>query len=358
MAEVRGIPSFSVVLETENLSNADLTGLSHSLASLTDQDLPLTEAREVLVIDSGDIPAELIVQLQEKYPWLTIHPADSTIGYYEAKMLGVELATGEIIVFCDSDCVYEPHWLRTLLTSFQQFPGVDVVAGETSTRRGGAYGIAMGLTYIFPPYSNQTALAPTGQYFLNNVAFRRQFLLQYPMPCQLPLYRGNCLIHAHHLCQQGFQIWRQPQSRGTHAPPNGLSHFYWRFLLIGHDYYWQKLLLNDPDDAGKHRDPVSGVSQSSLIFWQRLQFALTDNPYGWLLLLPALPITLAGISLIAIGYLCTLISPHFLLRAYNQLLLPSQQPVSFHPQVSTSPVNPLSKSTRYPDGKTKQISQR
>lgn len=358
MVDVQGRPSFSVILETENLSNADLAGLSQSLASLTRQDLSLSEAREVLVIDSGDIPSELLAQLQTNYPWLTLYRADSTLGYYDAKMLGVGLATGEIIVFCDSDCVYEPHWLRTLLSSFQQLPEANVVAGETTTRRGGVYGMAMGLAYIFPPYSYQTSLSPTHQYFLNNVAFRREFLLQYPLPRRLPLYRGNCLIHAHGLYQQGFLIWRQPQARGTHAPPNGLSHFFWRFLLIGHDYYWQKRLLKD-SHAGKHRDPVSGTNQNQLIFQQRLQSVLKDDRYGWLLLLLALPIIFGAIGLILIGYLITILRPHFLLRVYDRLLQPiSQQAIPLHSQLPTSPVNSTPKGARHPDTKTEKISQR
>ncbi|WNC31854.1 MULTISPECIES: hypothetical protein [unclassified Thermosynechococcus] len=68
-------------------------------------------------------------------------------------------------------------------------------------------------------------MEPAAGYFLNNVAFRRQFLLDHPIPTELSLYRGNCLIHAHTLLQQGECIWRQPQARASHAPPNGLWHF-------------------------------------------------------------------------------------------------------------------------------------
>lgn len=50
------LPSFSIVLETENLANADINKLSESLNSLVNQDLSPTQANEVLLIDSGDVP--------------------------------------------------------------------------------------------------------------------------------------------------------------------------------------------------------------------------------------------------------------------------------------------------------------
>jgi len=62
------LPSFSLVLETENLANADLDGLAQSLASLAEQDVPLTAANEVFMIDSGNTPTQLLTQLCDRYP--------------------------------------------------------------------------------------------------------------------------------------------------------------------------------------------------------------------------------------------------------------------------------------------------
>ena len=64
-------------------------------------------------------------------------------------MLGASCTTGEIAVFCDSDCVYEPNWLRKMLMPFSQRPDIQVVSGETTTHIAGPYGLAMSLTYLF-----------------------------------------------------------------------------------------------------------------------------------------------------------------------------------------------------------------
>jgi glycosyltransferase involved in cell wall biosynthesis len=328
-------PSFSIVLETENLANANLEGLVNSLASLVhQQDVSPKDANEVLLIDSGDAPEDLLQQLCDRYPWIKIHPAPPNTGYYNAKMLGAELATGEIVVYADSDCVYEPHWLHRLLTTFAQNPAIQLVAGETTTRGRGPYGTAMALAYIFPQYSGKTDVAPTAQYFLNNVAFRRNFLLGNPIPTALPLYRGNCVIHCQTLKQAGHTIWLNPTARATHAPPDGLHHFFWRFLLIGHDFYWQKQLVEDSAVANSspinlhataatgssevERDPTaSGLAEKLRIFRDRISRLFINNPRHALYFPFAVPIMLSAVLLIYIGYWITRLRPDYLLKVYE-----------------------------------------
>ncbi|MBN8564675.1 MAG: glycosyltransferase family 2 protein [Leptolyngbya sp. UWPOB_LEPTO1] len=308
--------NFSIVLETENLETADLAGLLRSLASLEAQDPPPTAANEVLLIDSGDIPETLLAQLCQQYPWIKVCPAPPGTEYYQAKMLGAELATGEIIVYYDSDCIYAPDWMRKILDPFSQ-PEIQVVAGETTTNGVGIYGTAMALGYIFPQYSGRTELTPGKSYFLNNVAFRRSFLLSHPIPTDLPLYRGNCAVHTHELVQSGVTIWQQPLAQVLHSPPNGLDHFFWRFLLIGHDYYWQKKLIPTATNA---EPTMSGIKGKLEIFIDRIR-KMRDRDIRHLVFLPlSLPVVLISSFLIYIGYSITTQRPHYLLKKFNQHL--------------------------------------
>lgn len=308
--------NFSIVLETENLETADLAGLLRSLASLEAQDPPPTAANEVLLIDSGDIPETLLAQLCQQYPWIKVCPAPPGTEYYQAKMLGAELATGEIIVYYDSDCIYAPDWMRKILDPFSQ-PEIQVVAGETTTNGVGIYGTAMALGYIFPQYSGRTELTPGKSYFLNNVAFRRSFLLSHPIPTDLPLYRGNCAVHTHELVQSGVTIWQQPLAQVLHSPPNGLDHFFWRFLLIGHDYYWQKKLIPTATNA---EPTMSGIKGKLEIFIDRIR-KMRDRDIRHLVFLPlSLPVVLISSFLIYIGYSITTQRPYYLLKKFNQHL--------------------------------------
>ncbi len=323
IAPVVPLPKFSMVLETENLESADRAGLIAALGSILSQDLSPLTAEEVILIDSGDVPETMRRLIAEEFAWIKVHPAPDSIGYYGAKMLGAKLATGEVIVYCDSDCLYEPHWLRTLLQTFVGRPEVAIVAGETTTRGCGPYGTAMAITYIFPQYSGEQTIAPTSQYYLNNVAFRRSVLLEAPMPMDLPLYRGNCVIHAQGLGDRGYIIWRQPQARALHSPPNGVRHFVWRFLLIGHDYYWQARLRSKGTAAGS--GPGGGVladgqvlakTGNLAIFRSRLRRMLAHEPrHLWFLPL-SLPVVLLSAALIAIGYWLTRLRWGNLLKGY------------------------------------------
>lgn len=316
------LPNFSIVIETENLANANIKDLAKSLNSLANQDLSPDLANEVLLIDSGDTPPNLLKQLCQQYPWIKVHHSQLMTGYYKAKMLGAELVTGEIVVYCDSDCIYQTDWLRSMLTSFTQGDDIQVVAGETITRGKGPYGTAMALTYIFPQHSGHKTLTKTSQYFLNNVAFRRDFLLKNPIPADLPLYRGNCVIHAYKLLKQGYTIWQQPKARANHAPPATFSHFFWRFLLMGHDYFWQKSLLKNAVSASGNSYPplMLSVSSKMQVFFERFSGMLAEKPQHLIYLPFAIPIVFASISLIVIGHIITIFFPHYLLNVYQEIL--------------------------------------
>ncbi|MFB2937486.1 glycosyltransferase family 2 protein [Aerosakkonemataceae cyanobacterium BLCC-F154] len=316
---IHKLPSFSIVIETENLANANPKDLAKSLNSLANQEVSPNLANEVLLLESGDTPPELLKQLCQQYPWIKVHYTNAKISYYGAKMLGAELVTGEIVVYCDSDCIYQKDWLKNILTSFTQGDDIAIVAGETVTRGSGPYGTAMALSYIFPQYSEKKSLTKTSQYFLNNVAFRKDFFLKHPIPLDLPLYRGNCVIHAYNLLEQGYTIWQQPQAKANHAPPSGLSHFFWRFLLMGHDYFWQKSLLKTAiSTSGKSYSTLMLDTKSKLqAFWERLSGMLIQQPLHLVYLPFAIPIIISSIALIVIGYLITVFQPNYLLNTYQ-----------------------------------------
>jgi len=311
MNRTRNDRTFSIILETENLETSDIKRLQQSIVSLAAQ-LP-EQANEVVLIDSGNTPRQLLNQLQLSYPWLTIKSAPPETEYYESKMLGLEWTTGEIIVYYDSDCIYESDWLATLVSSFDNV-NIQIVGGETTTDGVGLYGTAMALCYIFPQYSGRSDLFPVNQYFLNNVAFRRSVLEAIPIPTDLPLYRGNCVIHAQTLIAAGYTIWRQPNARSFHAPPNGFEHYFKRFLLIGHDLYWQKQLVGSPlaplGKGGTREelmdDPTINRQRSNLAIGIDRITKMIQRDRRHAFYLPfCLPIVMVSVLLIAIGYQIT-----------------------------------------------------
>lgn len=321
------LPSFSIIIETENLSIAELDGLLRCLKTLGEQDISPTLANEVLIVESGDVPAELIERIQTNYPWIGFRKIESDIGYYEAKMKGVALTTGEVVVLCDSDCTYETIWLRNLLSPFANNPEIQVVAGETTTPADGAYGVAIALTYIFPRFCRQEALSPASSYFCNNVAFRRSFLMQHPIPSDLPIYRGNCTIHARDLSAEGYTIWRQPLSRATHAAPNGLSHFFWRFLLLGYDALAVKRIADNPPEIKRQtlkplQDLISCLSIDFGKFKdlaKRFYTVFAEDIRRLLYLPAALPIALAALFLYFTGLVIAYFRPNYFVASSGKV---------------------------------------
>lgn len=329
------IPSFSIVYETENLASVELENIYRSLGSIAAQDVSPEQANEFLIIDGGNAPPEVIEELCSKYSWITVRQAPG-IGYYEAKMLGASLATGEIVVYCDSDCEYETNWLREILTTFWQRSDINIVAGETSTPVRNPYEFALALHYFFPRFSGKKQPYESTRYFLNAVAFRRDFLLQHPIPCDLPIYRGNCVVHAYSLCDlHGYKIWKVPQARSLHEPPT-ISFIFWRYLLMGRDRVVRKGLLNrlleESQNSADTATSSAGLSQTfykkirlfaSSLKWDIQQNShkviavIKENPRLALCLPLVFPMVLGFELLFNIGRAITYFQPDLLLNLYK-----------------------------------------
>jgi glycosyltransferase involved in cell wall biosynthesis len=227
------LPSFSVVIETANLSMADIDDLRGTLESMAAQTVAVQDAAEVFLVDTGDVPEDALQKILGTYPWLRVMKLPQTMGYEELKMAGANAATGEVVVFADGDCYYEPQWLEAMLTPFTD-PSVQVVGGATAIDSSTAYGFGAGVAFSFTPLESSTKPYETNKFHLNNVAYRRALLQKIPIPSRRPCYRMGAL-HAALLRSAGYAIWRQPTARARHTPPNGFRHFMWRFLLFGHD---------------------------------------------------------------------------------------------------------------------------
>ncbi|GJL81456.1 MAG: hypothetical protein DHS20C01_10900 [marine bacterium B5-7] len=314
------LPEFSLVLETVNLGLADVEGIDASLNSIAQQDVPIESAREVLLVDSGDVPRDRLQDLTRKYPWLQVVDVTADTGYEAAKQQGFSQTTGEIVIFFDADCEYQQGWLRGLLEGMRDHPEFAVLGGVTLIRPDGSYGMAISATFSFEFYAESERIFRANTFQWNNVAFRCQTLKDYPIPVNLPMFRTPPKFFADQLLTDGLVIGRQPVSRALHAPPVGFMNFIWRYLLFGHDAVIGKRLRRRLRDSNKHKpsDTAPIMHLPGLIVSRlkqvvvRLKWLLRDNPRRWLQLPLALVIMIFGFSLMAIGYLLTLIWPHAL----------------------------------------------
>src|SRR5687768_5573728 len=107
------LPSFSIVIETANLRTADPARLLASLDSIASQVPSPATAREIVVLDSDDAPVALLETIRARYPWISTERIPAGTDYGDQKSLAASFASGEVLVFADSDCLYEPGWLAS-----------------------------------------------------------------------------------------------------------------------------------------------------------------------------------------------------------------------------------------------------
>jgi glycosyltransferase involved in cell wall biosynthesis len=224
-------PTFSIVVETENLANGELSDLESCLASIVAQDLQTHRPNEVILVDSGQIDAGILDDIRARYPWIRVHVSSTPLHYYDAKMLGAQLATGELIAFADSDMVYEKGWLRGQLALFER-QEVDFVSGETRVEISGPYTFSVATTWLFPVTYSPAKEAQS--LVANNATVRRAALLTTPFPSNLPLYRAQIVLHGRLLRRLGKTIVHA-RARGFHAPPAGAQEWALRFAISGAD---------------------------------------------------------------------------------------------------------------------------
>lgn len=158
---------------------------------------------------------------------------------------------------------------RGMLTPFGQDEQVNIVTGETSVAINTPYTLAVALSWLFPPYSNQKKLYETTGYAANNVAFRRQFLLENPIPCELDLIRGNCTIHARNVRKLGYKIWKQPKARAVHPYPIA-SQYFLRFFVIGHNKLMCYRLAEKKKMKNWFLSRVSDIYYSFIVIFRQL----------------------------------------------------------------------------------------
>ena len=302
-------PSFSIVIETDNLAAVDLDELRSCLDTLDRQGDLLRKAEGVFVADGGMVPDSLLEELNSRYPWLTILRADAGASYIELKLAGALQTRSEVIVFCDGDVKYEPGWLDALLDGFRKRPDADLIAGETTTPIEGPYSLAFGLTFNFPRLTGEKHLSPSSTYWANNVAARRVTMERIPLPDPNELFRGQNLVHTNLLVTESGVILRQPLARAWHAvlPPSEIIQ---RYFKLGRDAATIRQITTRDSGRpylGAMAPDRSGTSVAGRLS-DRLSQVARNQPFALLWLPLALPIA----AVMGAAYLCgRMTSPKF-----------------------------------------------
>lgn len=110
----------SVVIVTYN----GWSWLRECLASLAPQVRP---GDEVIVVDNGSSDG-IVENLAREFPWVVVVEAGSNLGFAAGNNLGVQRASGDVLLLVNNDIVAEPGFVSALLEPLEARPEVGAVA--------------------------------------------------------------------------------------------------------------------------------------------------------------------------------------------------------------------------------------
>jgi len=210
---------------------------------------PFDGAVEVLVLFNPEqISGTVIEEILGRH--LRITPARDDISvrtvsspglhYYDLRNHGARIARGGIIVCLDSDVIPEPGWLASLTGPIRSDPTISFVGGETHLDHTASFfDKSFALGWIFPMRSSDDSLrrGDDRQFWANNMACRREFLLENPYPTRPDSHesRNACRRLRDQLAAQGIPIWRAGNARVSHPAPDGWSKALLHGLVEGRD---------------------------------------------------------------------------------------------------------------------------
>jgi hypothetical protein len=241
------IPTFALVLETNNLRGGDgeaaervtrsLLRLFHRLRAQSRSPAALAEV--VLTHDGLPETAQsaLAEALGRPIRFVAIDPGT---GYYEAKNRGFDATAADVVGFADTDCVPDPDWLNRLLSPFDD-ASVQVAAGRTTYRDDvlGAAASAIDFMYFPGPTGAdpaKSALAgKTRNFYANNVAFRRDVFARFRYVSAPGIYRGHCQRLGLALAAAGIPVLYVPEAHTVHRFPDTAGELVRLRLLRGAD---------------------------------------------------------------------------------------------------------------------------
>lgn len=201
------------------------------------------------------------------------------LHYYDLKNLGARRASGELLLFLDSDVIPEPGWLRHLVAAGHR-EEVRVVGGDAFIAPEDLVSKAFSVFWffnaphvVFPP--DQPTLKPHKQFFANNVLFERATFLAHPFP-KMPdgMTRGACLQLARELERAGIPVYRELRARVSHPAPNGWRHFFARAMAQGRDGVFRER------GGFRLRQSVRGLVSRLRQLWRTLRDGASRRRYG------------------------------------------------------------------------------
>lgn len=240
--------SILFVLEWENADGLEreealgfLDGLSDRLADFVARN-PGLDTRMTVIFDGtpdAALAADIRKRAEGAFPGNRLLLLGSKgIPYYNKKQVAAAKSPGDIIVLCDSDCVYSEDWLDEIINPLLT-GDADLCFGQTYADKGNStLERASALAWFFPlrdvgdPRQLEEREAPLLR--ANNCAFTREVLTT----CPIPIHSGSRShggMWRRKIEAAGLRALYRPGAWNEHKQFDSLLDFYARAILLGRD---------------------------------------------------------------------------------------------------------------------------
>ena len=239
---------------------------------------------------------------RESLQWKLISATD--LHYYSMKNLGVKNASGEYIIFLDSDVIPDLGWLSRVVEAMKD-PKYSVLASSVYVDTDGFMNKVMGLIWVFDPVPQTDKIVRVDRFRSNSVAIRRNLLEKYPFPEIPGRSRGSEFYLAMQMHHDGIHLYQHFGARLSHPRPLGKDTWA-KAVAWGRD---RELNEMQHDVLYYAVTRFLRAAKRAVIFRHRVSLPAWQVP-------AALLMTLAFYLLFAVGGVATKIAPKYMARHF------------------------------------------
>ncbi|MBV7330516.1 glycosyltransferase [Chloroflexi bacterium TSY] len=298
-------PDFSIIIPIYN----DVDLIENCLSALSQQTVEL-DRYEIIVVDDGstDGTTERIVRWANEHPetQLTLSRQENA-GPASARNHGVSLSRGEILLFTDSDCVPESHWIESISACIYQdlnkygqnsldkalmppLPLLEsVYAEDLVVGCKGTYAthqtrlVALFVQAEYEErYARMSGLPQIDFIDTYSAAYRRDVFCQNKgFDTQLQIAEDQ--EFSFRLASQGYRLLFVPNARVYHHHPDTIAKYWHRKFWTG---YWKARLVRLHPDRIINDSHTPQLLKIQMMLWLGIislfPFALSSIMWSWL----------------------------------------------------------------------------
>ena len=240
---------------------------------------------EVIVVNSS--PEERTAAVAAEFPEILFVQSSTRLLPHAARNLGVERATGKLLVFSDPDCAADPEWLRYLVEAWKS--GRAVAGGSMDVASESWFEQGVHICKFHALLKGQPAgprwILPTA-----NVAYTRQ-AWDHIGPFEGEVFAGDAIL-SWQAKTAGFMPWFEPRAIVSHRHEGTMAGFLRQRMFRGAEF---GAIRADHEQWSKTRLIVSLPATPLLIMWVLLRAAVDAAQGGCLSrYLWTLPLQIAG----------------------------------------------------------------